>query len=168
MCSDENGAPHAVRYLNAQLAALHENAQKCLEEHDQAQSEENSMLPFTFGFIVTASAEHDRTEHFYALAEFTVHKPGSIDTAFYATFGKPALEFLCDHDVIIHFTLKTSRLILDSLRPGRSGCGLSFPSHPSVAHRSRHAFTAKTLSCPLILWFLIDSPLRLVASSATT
>lgn len=42
MCSDENGAPHAARYLNAQLAVLHENAQKCLEEHDQARTEENS------------------------------------------------------------------------------------------------------------------------------
>lgn len=42
MCSDENGAPHAVRYLNAQLAVLHENARKCLEEHEQARTEENS------------------------------------------------------------------------------------------------------------------------------
>ena len=43
MCSDENGAPHAVRYLNAQLVVLHENARKCLEEHPQARTEDNSM-----------------------------------------------------------------------------------------------------------------------------
>ena len=40
MCSDKNGAPHTVRYLNAQLAVLHENARICLEEHDG--TEENS------------------------------------------------------------------------------------------------------------------------------
>lgn len=42
MCSDENAAPHAVRYLNAQLFVLHENARRCLEEHEQARTEENS------------------------------------------------------------------------------------------------------------------------------
>ncbi|PIL22598.1 hypothetical protein GSI_15287 [Ganoderma sinense ZZ0214-1] len=115
MCSDENGAPHAVRYLNAQLAVLHENAQKCLEEHDQARTEEN--------------------KHFYALAEFTVYKPGSIDTAFHATFGKPELEFLCDHDVIIHFNIKTGNLILDSLRPGRSGQDVKLPPDLVVSYR---------------------------------
>ena len=57
MCSDENGAPHAVRYLNAQLAVLHENAQKCLEEHEQAQMEENSMLLSQFLSVMTASVE---------------------------------------------------------------------------------------------------------------
>ena len=127
MCSDENSAPHAVRYLNAQLAVLHQNAQKCLEEHDQARTEENSTLLYSFLSAVASSVEYNRTEHFYALAEFTVYKPGSIDTAFHATFGKPELEFLCDHDVIIHFNIKTGNLILDSLRPGRSGCALSSP-----------------------------------------
>lgn len=42
MCTDENSAPHAVRYLNAQLAVLHENADRCLQEHPNARTEENS------------------------------------------------------------------------------------------------------------------------------
>ncbi|PIL22499.1 hypothetical protein GSI_15188 [Ganoderma sinense ZZ0214-1] len=115
MCSDENGAPHAARYLNAQLAVLHENAQKCLEEHDQARTVEN--------------------KHFYALAEFTVHKPGHIDSAFHAMFGKPELEFVCNHDVIIHLHLKTSHLTLDASRPGRSGQHVKLPSDLVVSYR---------------------------------
>ncbi|KAM5533454.1 hypothetical protein V8D89_012892 [Ganoderma adspersum] len=117
MCSDENSAPHADRYLNAQLAILHENAQKCLEEHVQARTEEN--------------------KHSYALAEFTVHKPshGSVDTAFHATFDKPTLEFICDHDVIIYLNLKKSHVILDSLRLGRSGQDVSLPSDLVVSYR---------------------------------
>ena len=60
-------------------------------------------------------------EHFYALAEFSVQKPGTCDTAFLATFDKPELEFICDHDAILHINLLNPRLVLDSLRPGRTG-----------------------------------------------
>ncbi|KAI0712230.1 hypothetical protein C8Q76DRAFT_845437 [Earliella scabrosa] len=115
MCSDENGAPHAVRYLNAQLAVLHENARKCLEEHEQARTEEN--------------------KHFYALAEYTVLKPGTSDTAFYATFDRPELEFVCDHDAILHLTLANSRLVLDSLRPGRIGQDANLPNNLQLTYR---------------------------------
>ena len=148
MCSDENGAPHAVRYLNAQLAVLHENAQKCLDEHDPARTEENSAFSFLSVFVKVSSAEHNDVGHFYALAEFMVHKPGSTDAAFHATFGKPELEFLCDHDVIIHLNLKTSRLLLDSLRPGRGRCDVPFPSHMSFAHPLWRALTARMPSFP--------------------
>ncbi|KAI0720523.1 hypothetical protein C8T65DRAFT_633331 [Cerioporus squamosus] len=98
MCSDENSAPNAVRYLNAQLAVLHENAKRCLDEHDQARTEDN--------------------KRFYALAEFVVQKPGTCDSAFRASFGKPELELICDHDAVLHLTLTSGQLLLDSLRPG--------------------------------------------------
>ncbi|KAI0706320.1 hypothetical protein C8Q76DRAFT_818580 [Earliella scabrosa] len=99
MCSDKNGAPHTVRYLNAQLAVHHENARICLEEHDG--TEEN--------------------KHFYALAGYTVLKPGTSDTAFYAAFNRPKLEFVCNHDAILHLALANSHLVLDSLQLGGIG-----------------------------------------------
>ncbi|KAI0335832.1 hypothetical protein GY45DRAFT_1239802 [Cubamyces sp. BRFM 1775] len=102
MCSDENGAPHAVRYLNSQLAVLHQNAQKCLAEHPQAVSGEN--------------------KHFYALAEFAVLRPGvtsqapsESNTLFHARFKAPTLEFICDHDVLLHLTIEKGYFI-DSSR----------------------------------------------------
>ena len=61
-------------------------------------------------------------EHFYALAEFSVQKPGTCDTAFLATFDKPELEFICDHDAVFHITIISGQLH-DGLRPGgRSRC----------------------------------------------
>ncbi|KAH9891709.1 hypothetical protein C8Q73DRAFT_782384 [Cubamyces lactineus] len=104
MCSDENGAPHAVRYLNSQLAALHQNAQKCLAEHPQAISEEN--------------------KHFYALAEFAVLRPGvtsqvpsASNALFHARFKAPTLEFICDHDVLLHLTIDEGHFVDSSKGP---------------------------------------------------
>ena len=34
MCVGENCAPQAVHYMNAQLAALYENAADCIKHHD--------------------------------------------------------------------------------------------------------------------------------------
>lgn len=36
MCVGENCAPQAVHYMNAQLAALYENAVDCIKQHDWA------------------------------------------------------------------------------------------------------------------------------------
>ncbi|KAI0754908.1 hypothetical protein C8Q80DRAFT_1094717 [Daedaleopsis nitida] len=115
MCSDENGAPHAVRYLNAQLAVLHENARRCLDEHEQARTEES--------------------KHYHALAEYTLQKPGTSDIAFQASFDKPELDFVCDHDAILHLRLSNCRLILDSLRPGRSGQDARLPNDLLLTYR---------------------------------
>lgn len=168
MCSDENSAPHAAEYLNAQLAVLHKNAQDCLEQHVQARTEENS-TSLSFLCIVAIGAEHGYTGHFYALAEFTVYKPshGSVDTAFHATFDNPRLEFICDHDVILHLKLKTGHLILDSSRPGRNGCVLHFfHVHPLLI--SVGGLLKAKVSCyHLTLRFPIGSPSRPVASSVT-
>ena len=95
MCSDENGAPHAVRYLNAQLAVLHENAQKCLEEHDQARTEENSMLLSAFLFImasvvdvtVQSTSTRWRSSQYTSLAVSTLPsmlRSGSPNSNFFA------------------------------------------------------------------------------------
>ncbi|EIW59593.1 uncharacterized protein TRAVEDRAFT_121066 [Trametes versicolor FP-101664 SS1] len=106
MCSDENGAPHAVRYLNAQLAVLHENAVKCLETHPQARGEDN--------------------RQYNALAEFTAQRPGAAsympsetDSLFHACFKAPELRFVCDHDVLLHLTVEKGHVVLDTFKAGK-------------------------------------------------
>ncbi|KAI9058443.1 hypothetical protein FKP32DRAFT_1582073 [Trametes sanguinea] len=94
MCSDENGAPHATRYVNAQLAVLHENAKKCLQEHPQAVTEEN--------------------KHFYALAGFAVQKPNATSHLFEARFKAPQLKFICDHDAVLTLTFEKGQFIADA------------------------------------------------------
>ncbi|KAI0632191.1 hypothetical protein C8Q77DRAFT_1158855 [Trametes polyzona] len=93
MCSDENGASHAVRFLNAQLAAQHQNAKQCLEEHPQSREGDN--------------------EEFYALAEFKILRPGASSPILSARFGVPILQFICDHDAILSFTIEKDSLTLD-------------------------------------------------------
>ena len=118
MCSDENGAPHAVRYLNAQLTVLHENAKKCLEEHGHARTEENSKVYRVYQYCICS---RPFIEHFYALAEFTMQKPGTSDVVFGATFDAAELEFICDHDALLHLTLTEGFAVIDSTRPGQDG-----------------------------------------------
>ncbi|KAH9854755.1 hypothetical protein C2E23DRAFT_726184 [Lenzites betulinus] len=106
MCSEENGAPHAVRYLNAQLIVLHENARRCLEEHPQARREDN--------------------QQFYALAEFAIQRPGVVSYApskseslFYACFTPPKLQFICDHDALLTFTVQEGHIVIDGQKANR-------------------------------------------------
>ncbi|KAI0826877.1 hypothetical protein BC628DRAFT_226366 [Trametes gibbosa] len=103
MCNDENSAPHAVRYLNAQLAVLHKNAELCLQEHTNSRKEEN--------------------KHSYALAEFAVQRPAATtqipsmaDSLFYASFQAPELKFICAHDVLLKITFSEGHMISESSR----------------------------------------------------
>ncbi|EIW59592.1 uncharacterized protein TRAVEDRAFT_122355 [Trametes versicolor FP-101664 SS1] len=121
MCTDENSAPHAVRYLNAQLAVLHENAERCLQEHPNARTEKN--------------------KHFYALAEFAVQRPASAtqipsenDSLFYASFHAPDLKFICDHDVFLKLSFANGHIAVDSPRSGRSQI-VPFPADFEVTYR---------------------------------
>ncbi|EKM50129.1 uncharacterized protein PHACADRAFT_153519 [Phanerochaete carnosa HHB-10118-sp] len=93
MCVGENNAPQAQHYLNAQLGALYENAVGCVERHGKG---------------LQPDADH---KYSFAPAEFYYgkHRRGQAskaDMMFYTSFGKPKLEFICNHDVIIRLTLK--------------------------------------------------------------
>ncbi|KAI0632190.1 hypothetical protein C8Q77DRAFT_1158854 [Trametes polyzona] len=123
MCSDENGAPNAARYLNAQLAVLHENAKRCLEEH--------------------AHSRRDDNQEFYALAEYTIPRSGATsswvhsesDSNFHACFRPPELRFICDHDVLVYFTIDSGHVTLDTLRAGGQGHAISLSPGLRVAYR---------------------------------
>ncbi|KZT65463.1 hypothetical protein DAEQUDRAFT_524238 [Daedalea quercina L-15889] len=99
MCVGENCAPQAVHYMNAQLAALYENAADCIKHHDWTNK----------------PAEQFKYSH--ALAEFTYVPPYSRNqTMFHATFDKPHLEFICNHDAILRLKIKKGYYRLDYSR----------------------------------------------------
>ncbi|PCH40165.1 hypothetical protein WOLCODRAFT_68457 [Wolfiporia cocos MD-104 SS10] len=85
MCVGENCAPQAVHYINAQLAALYDNALSCIETHENAHKSE------------------DRFKYSHALAEYSFSEPHSKGqySLFQASFGTPRLEFICNHDAVL-------------------------------------------------------------------
>ena len=53
-------------------------------------------------------------EYSHALAEFTFTNPYSRNqTMFHATFGKPEIEFICNHDAILRLKIKKGYYRLD-------------------------------------------------------
>ncbi|PCH38353.1 hypothetical protein WOLCODRAFT_115316 [Wolfiporia cocos MD-104 SS10] len=97
MCVGENCAPQAVHYMNAQLAALHDNAVACLKDHDPAHKPQ------------------DQTRYSHALAEYAYIDPHSKGhhKMFQASFDKPQLEFICNHDAILRLRIKKGYYRLD-------------------------------------------------------
>ncbi|KAL4248925.1 hypothetical protein ABKN59_007566 [Abortiporus biennis] len=94
MCFGENSAPHATHYLNAQLTALWENATECVAHHG------NGLKP------------SDSQKYSFSLAEFFYGKhrgrghASKADMMFHAYFGRPQLEFICNHDALLRLHLK--------------------------------------------------------------
>ena len=53
-------------------------------------------------------------EYSYVLAEYTKKKSGTSDVIFSAKFNAPELEFICDHDALIHLTLTEGFVLIDN------------------------------------------------------
>lgn len=106
MCRDGNSASLSARYLNGQLTTLWENAVECLEESEHA-------LDFQ-------SEDYEKSAYTRALAQFHFfgRKPiknvtSTDDLLFSATFAKPELKFICNHEAALYLTLKSGHLNLD-------------------------------------------------------
>ncbi|OSX64959.1 hypothetical protein POSPLADRAFT_1044390 [Postia placenta MAD-698-R-SB12] len=97
MCVGENCAPQAVHYMNAQLTALYENALSCVKEHD------------------VAHKHPEQTKYSHALAEYSYIDPDSrgLHTMFKATFDKPSVEFICNHDAVLRLKIHKGFYRLD-------------------------------------------------------
>ena len=107
MCIDGNSAPLSVRYLNSQLSALWENANQCMKEASNTSTD-------------VKSSQYEKSKYTRALAQF--HYFGrkaskivtsSADFAFYATFAKPQLKFICNHDAVLFLEIDEGHANLD-------------------------------------------------------
>ncbi|KAF7328255.1 hypothetical protein MVEN_02565400 [Mycena venus] len=114
MCNDGNSAPQSIRYLNAQLAALWENADDCAKQA---------------GKNPNFKSEHwEKGKYTRALAQYhylgkkAVSKiTGEKDLLFSASFGKPTLEVICNHEVVLHLTIRDGHLnteLTNAVKPG--------------------------------------------------
>ncbi|KAF7366819.1 hypothetical protein MSAN_00940200 [Mycena sanguinolenta] len=100
MCLNDNSAPLSVRYINSQLSAMWENAAECVR-HGGKQTK-----------VDLRSGEYLKHQYTRSLAEFHFAgfpaPKGEIavdDLFFYGSFGKPSLEFICNHEAVLRLTL---------------------------------------------------------------
>lgn len=103
MCIDGNSATLSVRYLNAQLGALWENAVDCAAH--------SSYTDFK-------SSEFDKGKYTRALREFHLltKRPAKAlseeELLFHAVFGKPTIKFICNHEAVLFFKIERGHLNL--------------------------------------------------------
>lgn len=105
MCHDGNSASLSVRYLNSQLTSLWENAVECTEEGGH-----------THDF---ASAHYEKSKYTRALAQYHFFGNRALkmvdstdDLLFFATFAKPELKFICNHEAVLCVTVENGHLNL--------------------------------------------------------
>lgn len=90
-----NRAQVSSHYINRQLTALYENAETCTKKHGTG-----------------LKHVHIEVEYGTCLYEFFgpgkhLRKGGSKDDlSFYALFGQPRLEFICNHEVVLFLNIK--------------------------------------------------------------
>ncbi|KAF7366836.1 hypothetical protein MSAN_00942100 [Mycena sanguinolenta] len=101
MCLDDNSALLSVRYLNSQLSAMWENADECVRHRGK-------QIKIDF-----RSSDYLKHQYTRSLAEF--HFAGlsapkgeiAVDHLFFhGSFGKPRLEFICNHEAVLYLTLQ--------------------------------------------------------------
>ncbi|KZT65461.1 hypothetical protein DAEQUDRAFT_676750 [Daedalea quercina L-15889] len=149
MCIGENCARQAVRYVNAQLSAHYENAVDCVNNHNQYQK------------------PTQKSSYSHALAGFTYSS--KKQTLFRATFDKPRLEFICNHDAILRLKIKSATYRLDVVNnsvinhSGRDD--LQVPADKEVVFRI--PFTSRNLDGAVLKHNHGQNPLQVIILDMT-
>ncbi|KLO12543.1 hypothetical protein SCHPADRAFT_410840 [Schizopora paradoxa] len=101
MCLD-NRAESSARYINGQLATLYENAKHCSLKHTDHRKPMPSAVEYaTFLYEFFGPGNKTRPDH------------KRTDLSFYAKFGVPRLEFVCNHETILFLKLKEGHYDLE-------------------------------------------------------
>ena len=112
MCLDGNPASLSVRYMNAQIHSLWENAKECASQGHYSDFK---------------STEYEKSRYTRALGEYHFlskksPKGLSIDELFFfAEFAAPKLEFICNHEAVLHLKIESGHLNLAHKDAGKPG-----------------------------------------------
>lgn len=112
MCIDGNSAALSVRYLNAQLQALWENADECSKHA---------------GYTDFKSAEYDKSRYTRAIREFhyltkrSAKNLSEEELFFVAKFSQPKLKFICNHEAVLFLTIQTGHFNLAHKEASKAG-----------------------------------------------
>ncbi|KAJ7738254.1 hypothetical protein DFH07DRAFT_1064579 [Mycena maculata] len=114
MCNDGNSAPQSIRYLNAQLAALWENADDCAKQAGKNPNFKSEL--WEKGKYTRALAQY------HYLGKKSASKITDVkDLPFSASFGKPTLEIICNHEVVLHLIVTAGHVnteFTNATKPG--------------------------------------------------
>jgi hypothetical protein len=102
MCIDGNNAGHAAVFVNAQLEALYKVADDCVRHYAEDGIDRSKQSGYDF-----------------ALREY-YHYQSKTSPPIKFEFGKPEVEFVCNHDAILHLTI-TSVTAPTALEPKHYG-----------------------------------------------
>ncbi|KLO12433.1 hypothetical protein SCHPADRAFT_420281 [Schizopora paradoxa] len=97
-----NRAESSARYINGQLATLYENAKHCSLKHGNDLKPTESVVEYSTCLF-----------EFYGPGKHVRPDPKKTDLSFYAKFGVPRLEFVCNHEVILFLKLKEGHYDLE-------------------------------------------------------
>ena len=97
-----NRAEVSAHYVNGQLRALFENAQRCAKKHLN-------------GFRPSASAVEYATclAEFYGPAKHARQDVPRLELPFFAKFGCPRVEFVCNHEIVLFLNILEGHFNLD-------------------------------------------------------
>ncbi|KAA1474431.1 hypothetical protein DENSPDRAFT_882795 [Dentipellis sp. KUC8613] len=97
-----NRAEVSAHYINSQLRALWENAEGCVKKHDTGLKPLKSEMEYGFAWSRFYYGKHNR------------YHASKDDLSFYASFGCPRLEFVCNHEAILYLTPKDGHFYVEN------------------------------------------------------
>ncbi|GJF00396.1 hypothetical protein PsYK624_166840 [Phanerochaete sordida] len=112
MCIDGNTADLSVHYINAQLVALWENAQKCATHA--------AGLDFKSAAYEKSKATRALREYHY-LTRKAKHGLQEKELFFSAKFDRPQLKFICNHSAFFYLKIESGHLNLEVKEADRAG-----------------------------------------------
>ncbi|KAF8312219.1 hypothetical protein DL93DRAFT_1325415 [Clavulina sp. PMI_390] len=95
MCIDGDNSEHVTEYINAQLHALHKVNEECHHHYSVDNHDELFALP---GYDFALAAFYHKQAFSYSNYQFS------------AKFGAPRVEFVCNHDVLLHLSIHSATL----------------------------------------------------------
>ena len=136
MCIGKNCARHVVSYVNAQLTAQYETSCDCLNDHkphQQWSEKSGTTLDAPKGHWCLLTYVWHFPEYSHALREFTypvqrrLAGPAQGNSALSAesqsqlraTFNKPELDFICNHNVVLRLTVQTATFTFHDTAVGK-------------------------------------------------
>ncbi|KAJ7824736.1 hypothetical protein B0H14DRAFT_3727614 [Mycena olivaceomarginata] len=99
MCLNNNSVTLSVRYLNAQLSAMWENAVECVGHEGGGPDVDLNSTDYKKHEYARSLAQY----HFAAASKTPIPKQNLL---FNATFGEPCLEFICNHEAALYLKLQ--------------------------------------------------------------
>jgi hypothetical protein len=108
MCKHGNSSHLSKRFVAAQLRALWENAQECVQ-YGSTQGND----------IDLSSSTYHESQYVRALAEWYLPGKGAKgstpkqDFFFAASFAEPLLDFVCNHEAVLRLKIKSGHMNTD-------------------------------------------------------